>query len=223
MALEALLRWRRDGKLLPPLEFIELAETSGAIEPIGAWVIETAAAQARAWRNLGLRVPPIAVNVSPRQLRRGDLATKIAEALARHHLGPEALAIEITESALLPDLRLPAQLRALREIGVACAIDDFGADYSSLGRLRELPVDILKIDRAFLSAVPDDPRAVGLLHAIVALAKALDLTVVAEGVETEAQDQALRAVGGELQCQGFLYSRPLPAPALADWLRKSST
>lgn len=213
--LEALLRWRVDGRLVPPLEFIPLAEASGLIEPIGAWVVAEAARQSRAWRDAGLVVPPIAVNISPHQLRRGDLAATFAAALARHGLPADALTAEITESALLPDPHVSAELEALRGTGVRCAIDDFGAAYSSLGRLLELPVDQLKVDRAFLRAVPDSPRAIGLLQAVVALAGAVHLDVVVEGVETAAQHAVLRAYGDTaIACQGFLFARPLPAAEL---------
>lgn len=218
VALEALVRWRRDGVLVPPMEFIPLAESTGAIENIGRWVIQEAAAQSRRWQDAGHPVPPIAVNVSPRQLRGGDLAAVVGEALRRHSLTPDALSIELTESALLPDLRADAQLEQLRELGVRRAIDDFGADYSSLHRLQDLPVDVLKIDRAFLRNVPESPRALGLLRAIIGLAASLDLAVVVEGVETEEQRALLAELDPRLWLQGFLFSRPLPAAELVDWL-----
>lgn len=218
VALEALVRWRRDGVLVPPMDFIPLAESTGAIEEIGRWVIDEAAAQSRRWSDAGHPAPPIAVNVSPRQLRGGDLAAVVGDALRRHRLAPTALSIELTESALLPDLRADAQLEQLRELGVRRAIDDFGADYSSLHRLQDLPVDVLKIDRAFLRNVPESPRALGLLRAIIGLADSLDLAVVVEGVETEEQRALLAELDPRLWLQGFLFSRPLPAAELVDWL-----
>ncbi len=223
VSLEALVRWRRDGQLVPPLDFIPLAESSGAIEAIGRWVIGEAARQARVWQGEGLEVPPIAVNVSPRQLRGGDLAETVATALEHYGLDSSALSIELTESALLPDLRADAQLQELRELGVSCAIDDFGSDYSSLDRLQALPVDVLKIDRAFMREVPDSLRATDLLHAIIGLADALQLEVVVEGIETAEQHAELRAARTGLQLQGFYFSRPLPADELAAWLASRLT
>ncbi|MBO9532602.1 MAG: GGDEF domain-containing protein [Solirubrobacteraceae bacterium] len=218
-ALEALVRWRHDGRLIPPLEFIGVAESSGLIARIGAWVIDAAAAQARAWRDAGISVPPVTVNVAPLQLRSGQLASTIAESLERYRLPATALVAEITESGLQPDARVNAELDALRELGVRTAVDDFGADYSSLGRLRELPVSILKVDRAFLRDVPHDARAIDLVHAIMSLGSALGMEVVVEGVETGEQAALLAAAPTRVLWQGYLTSRPLPADDIAPRLR----
>lgn len=218
VGVEALVRWRRDGVLVPPLEFIGLAESSGLIDRIGAWVLDEAAAQSRAWREQGLRVPPLGINVSPRELRGGALADRVATARARHRLPDEALVVEVTESGFTPDERVADELAALDRLGVLCCIDDFGADYSSLGRLLELQVGVLKVDRAFLRGVPHDARAVGLLHSIIAMATALGLIVVVEGVETEEQARELQGYGNDVVWQGFLAARPMPADAFAAWL-----
>lgn len=209
--LEALVRWRQGGRLIPPLEWIGLAESSGLIERIGAWVVDAAAAQSRAWTDAGLIVPPINVNVAPRQLRGGQLAATIGRALDLHGVDPSALIVELTESGLQPGARVNDELTALAELGIRTAVDDFGADYSSLSRLRELPVSMLKIDRAFLREVPTDPRAVDLLRAIMGLGSALGVQVVVEGVEQPAQAAFLADSGTPVFWQGFLRSRPLPA------------
>ena len=214
--LEALLRWRPDGgDLMPPGAFIPLAESSGLIESIGEWVIGEACRQQRAWRDQGLDPGAVGVNVSPRQLRRTDVPRVAAAALLEHRLDPATLTIELTESALQNGARrIQDELERLRELGVRLAIDDFGADYSSLARLRELPFNVLKIDRAFVRGVPDDPRAGRLLQAIVRVADALDMVTCIEGVEEQSQLDFARAAGADL-IQGFYFSRPLPPDRVA--------
>jgi diguanylate cyclase (GGDEF)-like protein len=215
-SLEALLRWRPDGgELMPPGDFIPLAESSGLIESIGEWVIGEACRQFRAWRDAGLDAGAVGVNVSPRQLRRTDVPRVAAAALLEHRLDPRCLTIELTESALQNGARrIHDELERLRELGVRLAIDDFGADYSSLARLRDLPFEVLKIDRAFVRGVPDDARAGRLLEAIVGLASALELTTCIEGVEEESQLDFVRRAGADL-IQGFYFSRPLPSDRVA--------
>ncbi len=211
VGFEALLRWRpRGGALVPPGRFIPFAESSGLIEPIGEWVLDAACRQIAAWGG-GEEGPVVGVNVSPRQLRRTDVARLVTRALARHGVPPSRLCIELTETALrgaeLSTVR--ETLEALGALGVRTAIDDFGADYSSLRRLRELPVQMVKVDRSFLDDVPGDRRGEDLLAAIAALAGALGLRTVVEGVERPEQLALLGELGVEF-AQGFLLGRPAP-------------
>jgi len=219
IAFEALLRWEDPERgQMPPLSFLPAAETSGLIEPIGAWVLDAACAQARAWTDAGIAVP-IAVNVSLREFRNPDFAANVASRIAAHGIDPRLLVIEITESAAMrePDCVEPV-LAALRETGVAVAIDDFGTGYSSLGRLRNLAVDTLKLDRVFLQGAPADAAAARLAGASLALVEALGLQAVAEGVETEAQ-RAFLMQHGCPQAQGFHLGRPEPADEATARLR----
>jgi EAL domain-containing protein (putative c-di-GMP-specific phosphodiesterase class I)/GGDEF domain-containing protein len=213
VAFEALLRWEDpDRGRMPPLSFLPAAETSGLIEPIGAWVLDAACAQACAWSDAGTPVP-IAVNVSLREFRNPEFAADLARCIVKHDVDPKLLVLEITESAAMrdPDCVEPV-LNALRETGVGVAIDDFGTGYSSLGRLRDIAVDALKLDRAFLVGAPEDPAAARLASASLALVEALGLQAVAEGVETEEQ-RAFLVEHGCAQAQGFHLGRPEPADA----------
>lgn len=221
VAFEALLRWEDpDRGLVPPLSFLPAAETSGLIEPIGAWVLDAACAQARAWSDDGFAIP-VAINVSLREFRTPDFASGVAARIAHHGLDPRLLVLEITESAVMrdPDCVEPV-LSALREAGVAVAIDDFGTGYSSLGRLRDIAVDTLKLDRVFLQDAPGDPAAARLASASLALVEALGLQAVAEGVETEDQ-RAFLVEHGCAQAQGFHLGRPQPAEAATALLRRN--
>ncbi|MCU1379186.1 MAG: putative diguanylate cyclase/phosphodiesterase with sensor [Acidimicrobiales bacterium] len=208
---EALLRLRGDsGELISPVEFIPVAEETGVIVEIGAWVLTEACRQLSSWQGIRPDGPPldIAVNVSTRQLQDAGLARAVAAALEVADLSPSLLTLEITEGSLgAADPAVDATLLALRELGVRLSIDDFGAGYSSLARLRHLPVDELKIDRSFVAELGDGSEA-PLVDAILAMARRLGLTVVAEGIETGEQADYLRA-----RCdrgQGFLFARPLP-------------
>jgi diguanylate cyclase (GGDEF)-like protein/PAS domain S-box-containing protein len=209
VAVEALLRWNDPERgLVAPGEFIPAAEDSGLIEPIGDWVVDAVIAQAAAWRAQGLR-PDIAFNLSPRQLRSPGFADRLLERFK----GVDATQFiaEITESAAMadPEHTVPL-LERLAAAGLRFAIDDFGADFSSLARLRDLPVHELKIDRSFLRGVPGDGRAAAIVTAIIQLAQALELTAVAEGVEDADQLAFLARNDCEL-AQGFHLARPLPA------------
>jgi diguanylate cyclase (GGDEF)-like protein len=210
-SFEALLRWfPTDGDPVSPGEFIPLAETSGLIETIGAWVIDEACRQMREWRDNGFGDVKVAVNVAPRQFRRTNVAGIVAAALREHDLERGVLTVEVTESGLQTGpSALEKELLKLVDLGVPVAIDDFGTDYSSLARLNRLPVEWLKIDRSFMRDVPDDPRAARMVSAIIGIADALGMKTVAEGVEHEAQADFLRRAGATVM-QGFLYSPPLP-------------
>ena len=210
---EALLRWHdpERGALVAPSEFIPVAEETGLIESTGDWVIGAACAQQAAWAARGLDLQ-ISVNVSPRQLRRLDFVGRVRSHLRESGADPGRITVELTESAMLQDHADAEQiLRELHELGIQLALDDFGAGYSSLSRLREMPMETLKIDRAFLREVPENGEASAIVTAILRLARALGRTAVAEGVETDAQRRFLE----EQHCpllQGFLLARPMPAP-----------
>ncbi len=215
VAVEALLRWRDpEHGLIPPGDFIPAAEGSGLIEPIGDWVVDTVLAQANAWRAEGLE-PDIAFNVSPRQLRSPGYADDLLARIRAANVDPGRLIAEVTESAAMAD---SAHLDTLAAAGLRLAIDDFGADFSSLARLRDLPVAELKIDRAFLRDVPADARSAKIVVAVIQLAQALELTSVAEGVEHPEQLEFLQAHGCAL-AQGFHLARPLPADEVTALLR----
>jgi diguanylate cyclase (GGDEF)-like protein len=213
LGVESLVRWRdpaRDG-LVPPGEFIPVAERTGVIEALGDWVLHEVCRQARAWAEAGM-YPNVGFNVSPRQLRRPDVARRVAQVVAAHDIDPSRFVLEITESAWsLEASRLLPVLGELRAAGFALAIDDFGAGYSSLWRLRELPVQIIKVDRAFLAGVPDDAQATAVYSAILRLADACGCDVVAEGVESGAHAAFLEANGCRI-AQGFHFSRPVTGP-----------
>jgi diguanylate cyclase (GGDEF)-like protein/PAS domain S-box-containing protein len=210
VAVEALVRWQHpDRGLVPPAEFIPLAEETGLVVPIGRWVLEEAVRQAQEWTRQQPHHPLVVwVNLSARQLAQRDLAETIAATLKRHGVPAARLGLEITESALLEDAdHAIATLRALRELGVRLAIDDFGTGYSSLAYLRQLPIDQLKVDRCFIDGLSVDAEARAIVAAVTGLARALGLTTVAEGVETSAQVDALRELACDL-AQGYFFTTP---------------
>jgi EAL domain-containing protein (putative c-di-GMP-specific phosphodiesterase class I) len=219
--VETLLRWYhpRFG-IIPPAEFIPLAEETGLIIPMGEWVLRQACAQGRLWEAAGLPPFTIAVNLSARQFRHQGLAETVAEVLRQTGLPAARLELEVTESSLVEDLphatRLLNQLRAM---GVSIALDDFGSGYSSLGYLRSFPITTLKIDRLFIQDVPVNPECSAMLRGLKALASSLGLQLLVEGVETAAQLECLQAFDCE-RAQGFLLSRALPAEVLTSRLTK---
>ena len=218
---EALLRWDdpRHG-LVAPMSFIPMAEYTGLIEPIGAWVLGAACAQADAWRREGIEVP-VFVNVSMRQLQLDGFGSAVRSALEECGLPPSALVLEITESTAMSEPGcVDPVLAELRDLGVRVAIDDFGTGYSSFARLVEMPVDIVKVDRALLRGAPGDQAATRLAAATIDLLASLGMDVVAEGVETEAQLEFLVDRGCPM-AQGFHLSRPAPAAGITPLLLRS--
>jgi diguanylate cyclase (GGDEF)-like protein len=211
LGVEALVRWRQaDGSLLSPDRFVPVAERTGLINALGAQVLETVCCQLAEWGRRGL-TPRVGINLSPRQLRTADLAERVTARIARHGLEPSQFVVELTESSWTVDAAKTAPvLEALRAAGLRLALDDFGAGYSSLARLRDLPVDVIKVDRAFLRGVPAEPQATAIVTAILQLAEACGCDVVAEGIEDEDQLEFLVASGCRLG-QGFLLARPMPA------------
>ncbi len=213
LGVEGLIRWNRDGVLVPPAEFIPAAEESGLIIPVGAWVIERVCADLSALRATSKRGELYgSVNLAARQLHDPGLIDHIATCLTRYSLEPSSLVVELTETAIIDDPeRAEAVLAALRSMGVRVAIDDFGTGYSSLGYLRQIPADILKLDRSLVSDVTADERSVRLLEGIVTLAHDLGMRVTVEGIETPEQLAVVRAAGCDT-VQGYLVSRPKPTP-----------
>jgi diguanylate cyclase (GGDEF)-like protein len=213
---EALVRWQHPTQgLLLPAAFIELAESSGLIRSLGLRVLDTTIAQVAAWARDGLVLDRVSVNVSPLQFVDGDLVGDVRRLLVRHGVEGRRIELEVTESLLVGDVsHVAAQLEALRDLGITIAIDDFGTGYSSMSLLRRLPIDVMKIDRTFVSDLEHDPAAVAVARTIVTLAHALDLDIVAEGIETPGQASTLVAMGCH-ELQGFLYSDAVPAEAFA--------
>jgi EAL domain-containing protein (putative c-di-GMP-specific phosphodiesterase class I) len=217
--MEALLRWNHphDG-MISPMTFIPEAERSGAIVPIGAWVLEQACEQLAHWQRSGAPELTVAVNVAARQLSEPGFADVVRRALARAGIEPRLLELEITESAAFEDAaRARTVLAELADLGVRILIDDFGSGYSSLNRLKTLPVDGIKIDRFLVQNIADDPRDAAIVLAIVSMARALGIEVVAEGVETVEQLAQLRNLPWNEsappicnRAQGFLLGRPAP-------------
>jgi EAL domain-containing protein (putative c-di-GMP-specific phosphodiesterase class I) len=216
---EALLRWRHPRRgLLNPGEFIDLAEQSGLIVPIGGWVLRHVCRQAEMWRRAQGRDLTIAVNVSARQLQDPGLVDEIATALGESGLDPGALVLEITESATVEDTEgVITRLEELKSLGVDLAIDDFGTGYSSLSYLRRFPVDQLKVDRSFVAGVATSSEDRAIVASVINLAHALDISVVAEGVETVDQLGQLCEMKCDL-AQGFHWPLPAEAQAVDQWL-----
>lgn len=213
LGAEALARWPHPAMgVIPPNDFIPVAEASGLILDLGAWALRTAACEAASWANRSLR---ISVNVSPRQVDAGVLPTQVRAALDASRLDPARLEIELTENVLIDTSAAAiAALKAVRAMGVSIALDDFGTGYASLAAVRRLPLTALKIDRSFVSGLGSDEGDRAVVRAMVDMARALNLDLVAEGVETDAQRVALLGLG-ITSGQGWLFGRPAPAVALA--------
>jgi EAL domain-containing protein (putative c-di-GMP-specific phosphodiesterase class I) len=224
--MEALLRWRHPqrGDTMPG-EFVAIAEETGAIVPLGTWVLREALASLATWRRLWSiegrdpdTLPAVGVNISGRQLQQPDFVARVSDALRRSGVPARQVTLEITESVIMQRTEETlATLRALRALGVRLAIDDFGTGYSSLSYLQKFPVDILKIDRAFVEGVARGGSDAALARTIIALGDTLGLRTVAEGVEEGAQADQLRALGCRLG-QGYLFTPPLSASDAVSWL-----
>ena len=216
LGMEALVRWRHPQRgLVPPDQFIPLAEQRGLIVPLGRWVIRAACRQARAWLDAGLAPPPVAVNLSARQFSDNSLVDDFREAMEFHGVTPDNVEVELTESLLMTDPeRANEVLQQLCAMGLKIAIDDFGTGYSSLSYLQRFPASTVKIDRSFIRKLPGSGADVAITSAVISMAHALGLTVVAEGVETPEQLQQLRELGCD-EAQGYLLGRPVEGAVMA--------
>jgi EAL domain-containing protein (putative c-di-GMP-specific phosphodiesterase class I) len=208
--LEALLRWKPVGRaIVLPADFVPLLEDTGLIVPVGEWVIAEVCAQLRLWQAEGISAPPVAVNLSARQFRQEDLVASIAAILRTSGIDTELLEIELTELSLMSNSEVAVQaLKQIKALGVRLSVDDFGTGYSSLAYLKRFPIDALKIDREFIRDLGTGSDDGTIALAIINLARSLRLKVIAEGVETQAQFEFLRAHGCD-EMQGYYFSRPL--------------
>jgi EAL domain-containing protein (putative c-di-GMP-specific phosphodiesterase class I) len=217
VGVEALLRWDSPrGGMRSPAEFVPAAEECGLIVDIGSWVLDTACAQLATWRQQGLPLPRIAVNISAQQLHEAGFVALVKRMLEKYVLPADMLELELTEAAFT-DLAAEAALQGLARLGVSLALDDFGTGHSALNHLRRYPVRTVKIDRSFIDGVTDNPASAAMAEAIIAMAHTLGKRVVAEGVETAEQLEFLREQGCDL-AQGYYLARPLPAPGMAELL-----
>jgi EAL domain-containing protein (putative c-di-GMP-specific phosphodiesterase class I) len=219
-SVEALIRWNRPGVgMVPPGEFIALAEERGFIGDIGEWTLQCAASQAAAWQVAGLPPFSIGINLSATQFHRSSLVEHVAGLLRSRQLGAQRIEFEITEGVIMQDADATIEIfKRLHQCGVLLSIDDFGTGYSSLSYLRRFPIDKIKVDRSFISEMTTDSSAAGIVRGIIELAHSLRLQVIAEGVETAEQLGALR----ELRCdrvQGFFIARPMPVLRFEEFMR----
>jgi EAL domain-containing protein (putative c-di-GMP-specific phosphodiesterase class I) len=219
IGVEALVRWNHpDLGLVPPSRFISLAEDTGYINQLGKWVLIQACHQMVRWQEAGLHVPKMAVNLSARQFERGSIATMVGDVLRETGLEPHRLQLEVTESVIMNTGDALVFINDLHSIGVGLAIDDFGTGYSSLAYLKQMPVQTLKIDRSFIKDISTDVNDEAIAIAIIQLGKSMNLSVIAEGVETGEQAAFLLRHGCNL-AQGYFYSRPAaPDDLLQRWL-----
>jgi EAL domain-containing protein (putative c-di-GMP-specific phosphodiesterase class I) len=222
VGLEALIRWAHPERgLIPPMDFIPLAEESGLILPIGDWGLAEACSQIQKWslEDPGRGAPRVCVNLSARQFSREGLADHVEALLHQFSLSSRQLGLEMTESSLIPDVPTALEvLGSLRRLGVSLLMDDFGTGYSSLSYLHSFPIDVLKIDRSFVGRMTDGEQPLQIVRTIIELARVLGMDVVAEGIETREQYHLLRELGCRFG-QGFLFARPLPVEAVTQLLR----
>ena len=220
---ESLLRWRKpDGTMVSPAEFIPLAEESGLINRLGEQMFEEVCQQAQRWNQLGILSGPVAVNLTQRQLREPQLLDNLVSLIERYQLRPEWLELEITENSIMSDVdHITKLMGRIREYGIRIAIDDFGTGYSSLAYIRNFPVQCLKLDNLFVDGLPDDQDAVAVARTVLSLAHGLNLKVVAEAVESDAQLEFLKEMGCDM-AQGYLVSPPLDAAEFQQWLENQA-
>ena len=218
---ETLIRWLDPiHGLIPPGRFIPLAEETGLIQPIGDWVLREVCRLLCRWQAQGLRRIPIAVNLSARQFKQNNFIESITGVLAETGVEPRLIELELTESMLMKDIQqTTAKLKELKAMGFSISVDDFGTGFSSLNYLRHFPIDVLKIDQSFVRELFDDEAALAIIDSIIALANALRMRTVAEGVETQAQQEMLQQHGCST-LQGYLIARPLPEAEFVEWLRR---
>ena len=221
---ECLLRWHHPVKgLISPDNFIPAAEQSGEIVPIGYWVIDQSCANIARWQSLGIEFDKVSVNVSARQLRDPQFIKRVKQMIHHHGISAQRLQFEITESALMADVTLAvAMMKRLKGLGVTIAIDDYGTGYSSLSYLKEMPVDVLKIDRSFVSEMQQEADDQAIVKSTIYLAQALAIEVVAEGIETAEQMASLTAMGCQMG-QGYHFSRPLPEAQFLEYMRQQQS
>lgn len=222
IGIEALVRWQHPHLgMISPGKFIPIAEEAGLIVPLGEWVLKTACSQIKKWHDAGFSTLRLAVNISAYQFKQQNFVDMITRVLKETSLGPHSLEIELTEGVIMQiNEQIITTLYKLKAVGIQFTIDDFGTGYSSLGYLKRFPVDALKIDQSFIQDITTNPDDVAIVKAIIAIAESLKLRVIAEGVETHEQVAVLQ----KLCCnniQGYVYSRPLPAPDLEHLLRKA--
>jgi EAL domain-containing protein (putative c-di-GMP-specific phosphodiesterase class I) len=218
---EALVRWKHpEHGIVSPAKFIPIAEETGLIVEIGQWVLRTACAQIQAWKQLGLPPLSISVNVSSAQFKQRKVWYAVRGALTHSEIPPEQLVLELTESMLMENATDSVEmLNELKEMGLKLAVDDFGTGYSCFTNLSQYPLDELKIDRSFVRGLPQERHCHAIVEAVIALARGLNLRVVAEGVETKEQLQFLRSRACD-EYQGYLFSRPAPPEAFAILMRR---
>jgi EAL domain-containing protein (putative c-di-GMP-specific phosphodiesterase class I) len=223
VGVEALARWNHpEWGQVPPSQFIPVAEDSGLIIPIGRWVLEEACRQNHAWQQAGIPAIRVGVNLSALQFRQSDFQEVVRAALILSKLPPHCLELELTESILMRDVaQNNTDLLALSELGVQFAVDDFGTGYSSLSYLKRFPIDRLKVDRSFIRNVTTDANDAAIVRAVISLAHSMQMSVIAEGVETREQFDFLLAEGCD-QVQGYYFARPMAAEQLLPLLRSGN-
>jgi diguanylate cyclase (GGDEF)-like protein len=222
VSTEALCRWQKpDAGIVSPAEFIPVAEDSGLILPLGEWILNTACEQNMAWQKSGLIPVSVSVNISGKQFKQNDFVKTISDAIKNSDLAPQYLELEITENILMSnEHRIIDMMKELKDMGIRISIDDFGTGYSSFNYLKRFPMDIIKIDKSFIDEIPDNTDDAAIVNAIITMARVLNLTVVAEGVEEKHQLDFLTGIKCD-EIQGFYFSKPLPAAELAVLLKKS--